>query len=448
MLMRGEEKAMDKQSIKDALMLYSRRGQSTQPDLWPGVQASLQKRRSAQAERQVAERVAINPNSGRRRLALVPVLVVLALGVGAAMYVGVQSPRAVSAEEIITRAQQAASKPAFQSFHGVNISHDTFEGKSTTGRMEEWFLAPESYCYDIVVTGESVLRSARCMSGKQGTWYMSQWDLAMLRDYSTIPFAGSASLDDVASDRFAYLYDRVIAGTETIQGRTAWVLDITLKSPLPPNAPDGYQTPMVHRRLWVDQEAFFVLKSMVWNGDKELISTSEFESFEINQSISPEVFNYNPPADALIADIHSTRSESERVRLWQNAAQQVTFPLQMGPDRMPDVDAGKPYLDTRNGVVTSAYYRLKGSIFLWLVLAQGPVSALPVEGEGYEVEHNGVKGMFYPAEPESGRDYVSLVLDRDGTRTLIRNYQHKDPGGGRSGAEWTLYGKLTPVPPR
>jgi hypothetical protein len=361
-----------------------------------------------------------------------------------------QSPRAVSAEEIISRAQQAASNPVFKSFHGIKVSHNTDEGQSSTGRTEEWFLAPKSYCYDLVVTGENVLRSARCMSGTQGTWYLSHWDLAMLRDYQTIPFSGSANLDNVASGPGSELYDRKVSGTETIHGRTAWILDITLKSPLPPTAPSGFQTSIVHRRLWVDQEAFFVLKSMIWNGDKELTSTTEYESFEINQTISPEVFNYNPPTDALIADLHSTRSESERMRLWQNAAQQVTFPLQMGPDRMPDVDAGNPYVDIRNGVVTSAYHKWKGSIFLWLVLAQGPVSALPVEGEGYEVEHNGVKGMFYPAQPESGRDYVSLVFDRDGTRTVIRNYQYKAAGGGRSrsGAEWTLYSQLTPVPPR
>lgn len=441
---------MDKQSIKRAITQYARRGQDTQPDIWPRVQAELQTAQSAQdsAQRSVEQQVAPRTperNTRRIRLALAPGLAVLAVVLAAALFAGLQSPRAVSAAEILSRTQEASANPVFRSFHGIKVTRETVEGQSTTGRAEEWFLAPKNYCYNVVVTGLKVeSSSARCASGTQETWYMSDWGLAMLRDSSTLPFDGTANLDNIASGRFAELYDRTVVGTEKIQGRTAWVLEIALKSPLPESAPDGYRTSIPRRKMWVDQEAFFVLKSMLWNSDNELISTSEYESFQINGRVSPEVFNYSQPQDALVADLHNTQNEAKRLQLWQSVAQQANFPVRMGPASLPDLDAGNPYLDTRTGVVTSAYYRYRSarSLFLGLVIAQGPAAALPVEGVGQEVERDGVRGRFYPADGEMGRDYSTLVVDQGGVRMVLRNYQYI----GRAGAEWDLYEKLTAVP--
>jgi hypothetical protein len=266
----------------------------------------------------------------------------------------------------------------------------------------------------------------------------------MLRDYASLPFGDAASLDDVTSGQMADLYDREVLGTEEIQGRTAWIVDITLKSTHPSSGPKASAITIAHKRIWVDQEAFFVLKMLIWDRKNDLISTNEYESFEINTRISPEVFNYSPPQDALVADLHSTQNEANRVQLWQHVAQRANFPVQMGPSRLPDLDAGNPNIDMRTGVVTSAYYSQKtgGSPFLGLVVAQGPVSALPVKGEGYNVAQEGIQARFYPAA--EGRDYTSLVVDRGGIRTVVRNYQHE----GRSGAEWTLYRNLTAVPSR
>ncbi len=309
---------------------------------------------------------------------------------------------------------------------------------------------------------------------------MDLWDLAILRDVTTgtIPFDGSASLESVmkiaGGDRFAGAYNRNTLGTEQIMGRDAWVLDIALKDPLPQEFIDqGLMADMqreadtpAHWRIWVDQASYFKLKMTVWNYKGDVIGDDEVTALEINGSIDPALFNYALPAGALIADKHDTRNESKRVQLWQAAAKQVRFPVQMGPSQFnpfpcPKLEtcrnaisargfyiAGNPYYDLRNGVVTSVYYDLPTNLSVEVLLAQGPVSALPVEGTAEEVENKGVRALFYPASetPDTAgeRDYSSLVIDRDGVRILIRNYQHV----GHPGTEWVLYEQLKPVPSR
>lgn len=474
-----EEKTMDKQSRREALMLYRRREQPTETDLWPGIQKELKE--GSQAEQVVPARTsAIAPTlrtqrqrSRRLGLALVPALVILIVIVGTiAIFTRLQAPPLASAAEILSRAQEVASKPPFNSFHSMKAGSYTSEGSTYKTTFEEWFVAPKSYCYKAATTSPSAEVSAatKCVDGAQSTTYMDMWDLAILRDAvaGTIPFDGSASLERVmemaGGDRFAGAYERKTIGTEQIMGRNAWVVDIALKNPVPQelielgfvaNREDDTAT---HWRIWVDQLSYFKLKLTAWNHKGDVISDDEVKSLEIDGNIDSDVFKYVLPADALIADKHDTKDESQRVGLWQKAAQKARLPLQMGPTpfipyHCPEADchlsnsnyfvAGNPYYDPRTGVVTSIYYNSPTNLTLELLLAQGPASALPVDGTAKEVENKGVRALLYPASETAGqRDYTSLVIDRDGVRTVIRNYQHV----GHEGTEWILYEQLKPVP--
>ncbi|HKP52382.1 MAG TPA: hypothetical protein VJ183_06995 [Chloroflexia bacterium] len=470
---------MDKQSRREALMLYRRREHPMETDLWPGIEKEL--REGSQSEQVVTPRtpvIAPTLRTQRRRarrlsLALVPALaVVLVIGGAIAIFTRLQAPPLASAAEILSRAQEVASKPPFNSFHSMKAGSYTSEGSKYTTTFEEWFVAPRSYCYKAATTSPSaeVSAAAKCIDGAQSTTYMDMWDLAILRDTvpGSIPFDGSASLESVmkmaGGDRFAGAYERKTIGTEQIMGRNAWVVDIALKDPVPQEVIDlGFMAnredeTATHWRIWVDQVSYFKLKLTAWNDKGTVISDDEVKNLEIDGKIDANVFKYILPADALIADKHDTKDESLRVGLWQVAAQEARLPLQMGPTpfipyHCPEADchisksnyfvAGNPYYASRTGVVTSVYYNSPTNLTLELLLAQGPVSALQVEGTAKEVENKGVRALFYPAGETAGqRDYTSLVIDRDGVRTVIRNYQY----GGHEGAAWILYEQLKPVP--
>ena len=428
--------------------MYAIRKQSLKPDLWPAISRKLIAPDLGGPQRSMSKQLS-RKRLVPSRLLLVPLAFVLVFA-SVALFLRLQPPPVASAAEILARAQQIATNAdtsPFNTFHGITIGE--FQNEFGPGVVqnwrEQWFQAPDHYCYNLLNTLPSgnEYRESWCSDGVKGYQYNSGFDLVMIREPGAHKLAFSeVSLNTLPGALDPEHYDITNEGTEEILGRVAYVFDMRLK----PNV--RIETNRVHVKAWIDRERFFFLKLLIYDASGALIATQMYQTIEIGGTIPPEVFKYTPPSDAYIVDLRTAKDQASLVAEWQKVQSKVSGPLLMGPAQKPPsyLDSGLPVYDSRKGVVAFSYgyVRPNGLLGMDTVVIQGPVASLPLDalGEGQDVQYADWAGRFYPQYIDTRNDYGTLVVDRNGMRTMIRIYFV----GQRPQQAWITYRMLKPVP--
>jgi len=84
-------------------------------------------------------------------------------------------------------------------------------------------------------------------------------------------------------------------GSETIDGRTAYVLEVTGESRLF-EAPTRYREAVHHFRIWVDAETWLLLGVEMYGKDENLILSAEYTDPSANTGLPDDLFVFDPPA--------------------------------------------------------------------------------------------------------------------------------------------------------
>jgi hypothetical protein len=290
---------MSKEFVKSVLAEDADEHVPTGANVWPAMHSQLQ-----QAAPTVREPRRLRLNS----LALAGALALLLLGLGllaSATLTGltVTQPAPVSAAELLTRVEQATnkgSKSALTSFHGVTVAEQ--RNRSTEEfshlREEQWYLAPDSLRMDAHITSkqgeESVLLWVT--NGKTGWKYDSYFGKAdpLTAKELNGSFGASGVKEMLGGKMVKSFYNVEVKGTTQVGGRGAYVVELTLKpdKEWPQNM---WPSEMARSVLSVDSEFFFILYSQAWDAAGNLLSTQQWESYELNPSVDPAIFNVAPP---------------------------------------------------------------------------------------------------------------------------------------------------------
>lgn len=258
-------------------------------ELWPAIRRRMDAQSTTMASKP------------RKMLwALVPVGVLVAALLA---YLGVTMltpAKTVSAAELLAKAEEAKNTP-MTSFHGVVVSEQRTMAGAEWGhtRSERWYVAPNKFREDAYVgIGSSQEGQLLWVSNGESGWSLdtSIGKVHTLTSKERDITFGASSLNAMLGDSFQIqsFYNVQVLGTESVAGRTAYIVDLTIK---PSNEwPQGY-TPGTgdHVKFWLDSEYFFILKFESYDAEGNDLSRSTHESFEINGAIDPAVFEVSPP---------------------------------------------------------------------------------------------------------------------------------------------------------
>lgn len=287
---------MSKEFVKSVLIEDADENVPVQANLWPAMRNQLQRADSPSRQPR-----GLRVNSFA--LAGVLAAVLLALGLFASATLTMTRPAPVSAAELLTRVEQTTAEDSavgINSFHGVVSGEqrkNSFEEFSHM-REEQWYLAPSNSRMETHITGkngeEAVLLWVT--NGRTGWSYDSYFGRAKpLTGKDLKGRFGASSLSVILNGKMLKsFYNTEVKGSEQVAGRTTYILESTLKpeSEWPPNT-----SPSAAARIlaWVDREAFFILRLQAWDSEGNLLSTTAYESFELNGPVDPAMFDAPPP---------------------------------------------------------------------------------------------------------------------------------------------------------
>ncbi|MDQ5826173.1 MAG: outer membrane lipoprotein-sorting protein [Chloroflexota bacterium] len=289
---------MSKEFVKSVLIEDADQNVPAQANLWPAMHARL-------PQTTYPVRQEKRPPFTLRPLALGVALtvVVLVLGLVASTSLTFTQPTPVSAAELLTRVEEAAADSnaaRVNSFHGVvsGEQRNSASEEFSQVREERWYLAPSSARMESHITaanGETTVLMW-VSNGKTGWSYDPYFGRAMsLKGKDLKGRLGAASLNDfLNSRRLKDFYNTEVKGTEQVAGRTAYILESTLK-PAGEWPPGTSPSETARIMSWVDTEAFFVLRLEAWDSAGNLLSRSAYESFELNGVVDPAMFDAPPP---------------------------------------------------------------------------------------------------------------------------------------------------------
>jgi outer membrane lipoprotein-sorting protein len=298
----GEVNVMTKEFVQKVLKEDAESNRTGSSDLWPAIHGRLPQSGTPQLQprRRLPVRLGLAP------LALAGVLVVALLGLGLLMPSTLTQPARVSAAELLARAEQATSEgngSSMRSFHGVHVAEqrNSATEEFSDARDEQWYLAPNKYRSDAHIRTrageEAVLMWVS--NGKTGWKYDSSiGEVQPLRPQELkVRFGADSMKEMLGGVMVKSFYNIEVVGSETVDGRPAHIVELTVKpeNEWPPNM---YPSEMARSRLWVDAEAFFIARLQAWDAAGNVLSTSHYESYEINGTVDPEVFNVQPPASS------------------------------------------------------------------------------------------------------------------------------------------------------
>ena len=290
---------MTKEFVRKVMKDDAESNRPGNPDLWPAIHGRLPQTGTPQLQprRRSPVRLGLAP------LALAGVLVVALLGLGLLLPSALMQPAPVSAAELLARAEQTTSKGGMRSFHGVMVAEQRNNAREefSNAREERWYLAPYSYRSEARITTKAGQVGVLTWVTNGETGWKSDSTIGVVQPLKSKELKsnfGSLNLAKLLSvDLIKYFYDAQVTGSEKVGGRTAHVVELTLKpeGEWPPNM---YPSDMAHVKMWVDAEAFLITRFQAWDAEGNLLSTSQYESFEINGPVDPEVFNVQPPASS------------------------------------------------------------------------------------------------------------------------------------------------------
>jgi hypothetical protein len=461
---------------------YAEKNRPSRLDLWPAIygRISLSKKAPRPQTRRHQLSGLFSSRLGMKLPALAGALALVLLTLGMAGFLTLNQPRAASAAEVLAQVEQSAKGGAaldIKSFHGdytFRSRHDV-NGAFFESRRETWFVTPDRYL------SRGTMRD---VDGRERSWfggtdgkihYNYRSDMGQLQLYEPLPASESGDnrsmmdplqiyllepsdlqtviegarqktrpVDPRSEPRPPYMYDAKLAGTDTILGRSAYIIELTLVTGASLQQ-RGVQIPE-RVKLWVDKQVYVVLRTEGWDAQGRVLESSGYTSFDINKSVDPAVFNFTPPADAAIVDMRLADAEALG-KGWQQASQQAPFALftvaessmaSLGlipgrpifyeargtvsqmfqaevvikvPPSTWKVQGGK-YTNTGNGSQSDARTEVRPR----LVMVQGPPSSISTAAlsGGKAVQVGNITGHMYK------RDGLHiLIFDRDGTRIML-----------------------------
>lgn len=291
---------MTKEFVRKALKEDAESNRPANADLWPAIHGRLPETDTPQFQPRQRSPMRL----GLMPLALAGVLVVALLGLGLLIPSTLTQPARVSAAELLARAEQATSEgnaSSMRSFHGVHVAEQRNNATEefSDARDEQWYLAPNKYRSDAHIRTRAGEESVMMWvsNGKNGWKYDSSIGPAVpLRPQELKVRFGAASLKEMLGGAMVKsFYNIEVVGNEKVDGRPAHIVELTLK-PANEWPPNMYPSEMARSRLWVDAEAFLITRLQSWDAAGNVLSTSHYESYEINGTVDPEVFNVQPPA--------------------------------------------------------------------------------------------------------------------------------------------------------
>jgi outer membrane lipoprotein-sorting protein len=321
----------------------------------------------------------------------------------------------VSAAEILAKAQQVEANPTafgLRSYYG-EIAGETHAYSTDTGlnrgvsisKDYQWFQAPnrlriEHYtdCFCVLhpkhiptpVPGSQYTLSTatpgvvfRSMTGSDGTtgWYydinnLFIWSDAVVRMQSETVLQ-STSLKSLLQNVGEQAESVKLVGTDSVLGRSVYVLNVTRKSAGENDLPFKYE------QLKVDQETYITLSTKIMDNKGNIFYSSEFTSLEINPVLDPGLFTFNPPKDAKIHDYRTTDNEAEILRSWHQASIDASFALYKPASWPPSMKVSRAaYEDTSAPwpSVRQQYYTADGD-YAFLLMESTQQSGKPSYGE-------------------------------------------------------------------
>lgn len=474
---------------------YAEKNRPHRLDLWPAIHGriSLKGQAPRPQTRQHQLSSLFSPRLGMKLPALAGALALVLVTLGMAGFLTFGQPQVASAAEVLARVEQSAKGVAaldIRSFHGdytFRSRHDA-NGAFFESQRETWFVTPNKYL------SRGTMRDGREWSWFGGTdgklRYNYRSDMGQLQLYDPLPASESGDnrsmmdplqihllepsdlqtviegarqktppVDPRSEPRPPYIYDAKLAGSDTILGRPAHVIELTMV-PGASLQQTGAQIPE-RVKLWVDKQVYVVLRTEGWDGQGRVLESSGYTSFEINKSIDPAVFDFTPPSDAAIVDMRLADAEALG-KGWQQASRQAPFTLfTVAEPSLASLGLvpGRPIFYEARGTVSqmfqaevvinvpSSTWRVQGGKYTnpgggsqsgsrtetqpRLVVVQGSPSSISTAGlsGGKAVQIGKITGHMYK------RDGLHvLIFDRDGTRIMLSELVY--PGfQGRSSAD-------------
>lgn len=253
-------------------------------------------------------------------LAVAAVLAVAAIGIELRS----NQVETVSAADIVRRAREAPTIPTrFRSFVVTEIAETrpaALAGSDDRIRSEvtRWYEAPGRWRREVTSVvlrpDDQVLSRSGLTSVSDGrtVWiHRSRDNVVIVRPYTPEPSAEelgpfpelTGGLSALLSQAGA-CYTPRLAGSDTVAGRTAYVIDLG-RSRCTPGAAAGTAglagTELVEWSIWVDKETFLILKS-VQDIDGEVFATTTVTSVQYDVPIEASRFTFDPPPGARVRD--------------------------------------------------------------------------------------------------------------------------------------------------
>lgn len=301
---------------------------AAQGRVWREVLAGAPKT-SARASGTLVWPTLFRPVSGTAwlRAGLTLAAVVFAVLVG--LYITASQPSPVSAQEIITRAEETLVSPSRQGVQSFVLTETqrTVPGnlrlnayarlkgdESLLIQVQRWYQAPNrwrsEYVQKVVTPDGRQERSEESihLSDGKDLWQYSQSENFVSVDPldPNMDVRGEGGLFGQSAETLRELfsqvnncYDPKVSGKETVAGRPTYVVDLGATK-----CPSASGPEMQGRIIiWVDQETSFVLKTEQHSKfDDKVIVTTEVTSVQYNVPIDPARFVLTPPAGAQLLD--------------------------------------------------------------------------------------------------------------------------------------------------
>ncbi len=407
---------MNERLVREALDEQAGREMPATHDLWPSIRERVQSHGR-------------NQNAGPQRPRLAPVLMplliagvmVALLAVGAMSWLAQPAP--VGAAEILARSEQAASAPGVKSFHGVHSSRFRNEASEpfSESHSESWYLAPDKSRSEGRASGHNggEETSLFLLDGNIIWLYLSEYNAVIMKDRdTTIPVFGSSDLQSLTGRGWLKdWYEPKLLGTDEVLGRKAYVLEFTLK-PEDQWPPNSRPSNIARMKSWIDQQAYFHLKTEGWDAEGNELYQGGYVSFQIDAPLDHSIFSFAPPTGAQVLDARVAEA-NELNALWKQTAQQVPFRVYRPTNWLLDTREGRPYYDVAQGALTQAFPRARkdrhnGFEVQMPVITQRASPSAGLQGDGATVKVGDTTGLY--AVNESTQ---TLTIERDGTQIVL-----------------------------
>ncbi|HLN62752.1 MAG TPA: sigma-E factor regulatory protein RseB domain-containing protein [Symbiobacteriaceae bacterium] len=384
-------------------------------DLWPKIQERL-------AQRQPAPAAVVKPSRKRWPLGVAAAAAVLAVGIGlgSAMWA-----RPVSAQAIMSKAQDAMASPVGERFKTLAL-HETVTYAEGTTEIDRWYDAPNRWRVEVRSGGK--LQNVAVSDGTTMWRYDPQQKSVTIseaaRDYSSL--AGISPLgEEVAGladllEQASRCYSPQVAGSATVAGRAAYVIDLKQTSCFSASVPNqgGQQT------LWVDKETYMVLKAVVRESSGTVLETREVTRIAYDAPIPADAFTFAVPEGVTVWDTRPKPAPAgyqELVAQMQQFARDADYPLFL-PRAVPTgLRAGAPML-TPAGLEIAYSATGTGAIEAGAVqMMQRRATSSDVGGhppDEQPIQVGNYPGWFLQGhkEPDGTGLHNGLTVIRDGTR--------------------------------